>query len=94
MYSMTHSLYRTADDQNDERINENSSDADTHDDEVLCNPYLSSLLNGRRISVRLLHMLSEDARRMTIRLDQEADGVCSAVNIPAVLEVVPATPPR
>lgn len=85
-----HFLYRTINNQNEERerTNESSSDADTHDDEVLCEPCPSSLLNGMRTFVRFLHVLPGDARRMTIKLNQEADGVCHAVDIPAVPEVV------
>ena len=91
---MMYSLSRTTDDQNDEREkpNENSSDADTLD-EVLCNPRLFSFLNGRRTFVRALLVLPGDARRMTIRLNQEADGVCPAADIHAVLEAV-YTPPK
>lgn len=90
-----HSLSRTTDNQDDERerINENGSDAVAHDDKILCNPCFSSLLNARRTSVRFLHMLSEDAKQMTIRLTQEADGVGLSVTMHAVLEAV-LTPPQ
>jgi hypothetical protein len=95
IHNMMHSLSRKTSDQNDERerINENSSDANTHDDEVLCKPRLSSLLNGRRTSVRFLHVLPGDVRQMTIRLNQEADGVCPAVDVHAVFEAVFSPPP-
>jgi hypothetical protein len=96
IHNMMHSLYRKISDQNDERerINEHSSDADTHDDEVLCKPRLSSLLNKRRTSVRFLHVLPGDARQMIISLNQEADGVCPVVDIHAVLEAVFTPPPQ
>lgn len=70
------------------------SDADIHDDEALCKPRFSSFLDGRRIPVHFLRVLSRDARLMTIWLNQEAGGVYHAADIRAILEAVFHTPPR
>jgi len=69
------------------------SGADTHDDEALCKPHFSSLLEGRRISFRVLRVLSGGARLMTIWLNQEAGGVYHAVDIRATLEATRHPPP-
>jgi hypothetical protein len=95
IHNMMHSLYRKINDKSDERdrINENSSNADTHDDETLCKPCFSSLLNGRRTPVQLLCVLPRDTRRMIIRLNQEAGGVCPVANIHPILERCYPPPP-
>jgi hypothetical protein len=74
---MMPALYRTTNNQLDERqrINENGSNAHTHDDKVLCKPHLSTLLDGKRTKF-VIRVLPGDARRMTIGLSQEASGVC------------------
>jgi hypothetical protein len=95
MYNMMLALYRTTNNPLDERqrINENGSNAHTHDDKVLCKPHLSTLLDGKRTKF-MLRVLPGDARRMTIGLSQEAGGVCLIADMLAVLEAVLPTPPQ
>lgn len=69
------------------------SRADAYADEVLSNPGLSSLVNGRQISLRSLCLLSGDVRLVTTWMNWQASSVKCAPGIYALVEATHNTPP-